>query len=537
MRRNRVRWSATANIVRLTPLQNEDATRTGQAFVLGPKHRPNQQEIPRFGSCPEATPVSRCLIQLSFFIVLPVMADVSNLLQVPPTVAPPLDPNFRPIALGMRAYARAVVGASQRVPLSLALERHDGQVSVFRTEIFPTGSAMDPVTIRYVERLVKFLLWQIGGWRLIVGGPRALGDAIAHNYRAGGARAFDVQLLERVYGRPAVVESVDPDQVPSAKESPVALGGHLDGCRIGFDLGASDYKLAAVRDGEAVFTTEIPWDPKIEPDPEFHYQRIHEGLKLAASHLPRVDAIGGSAAGIYIDNQVMVASLFRAVPASRFEPDVKPLFRRLQREWGVPLEVANDGDVTALAGAMSLRVHGLLGVAMGSSQAAGYLNPDGRITGWLNELAFAPIDYHPHAPPDEWSGDLGCGVQYFSQQAVVRLAHAAEISLPPGHPADQLKAVQDLHQQGDPRVPRIFETIGVYLGYALAQYATHYPFEHLLVLGRVTSGPGGDLILRKAREVLDTDFPELADHLALHLPDEKSKRVGQAVAAASLPRL
>jgi predicted NBD/HSP70 family sugar kinase len=465
------------------------------------------------------------------------MIDAARLLLVPPAIQPPLDPHFSPIALGMRAYARATAANPRRVPLALGLERHDGQVSVFRTEILPPDAAHDLDTAVYVERLAKFLLWQIGGWKLTIGGSPELGEHLNRIYCHHGPRAFDVELLERVYGRPFVVESTGIDQVPQQNESPVALGGHMDGCRIGFDLGASDYKLAAVKDGAVAFTTEIPWDPKTEPDPDFHYRRINDGLKLAAQHLPRVDAIGGSAAGIYIDNQVMVASLFRAVPANRFEAEVKPLFRRLQREWNVPLEVANDGDVTALAGAMSLHVHGLLGIAMGSSQAAGYLNPQGRITGWLNELAFAPVDYQPAAPADEWSGDIGCGVQYFSQQAVVRLARPAGIDLPPGHPAEQLKAVQDLHQRDDPRAARIFETIGVYLGYALAQYAVHYPFQHLLVLGRVTSGPGGDLIVRQARDVLRREFPELADNLALHLPDEKSKRVGQAVAAASLPKL
>ncbi len=380
-------------------------------------------------------------------------------------------------------------------------------------------------------------MWQRGGWKIVIGGPRAIGEFIAQTYSPEGARAFDAKLMEQVYEKRFVVETVDYPETPAARESSVALGGHLDGCRIGFDLGASDYKLAAVDQGETVFTTEIPWDPRIESDPAWHYDRINHGLKLAAGHLPRVDAIGGSSAGIYIDNKVMVASLFRGVPPEQFASKVRPMFLKLRQEWGVPFEVANDGDVTALAGAMSLRENGVLGVAMGSSQAAGFLDGQGRITGWLNELAFAPVDYNPCAAADEWSGDIGCGVQCFSQQAVVRLAPVAGITLPAGHPADQLKFVQDLRQRGDPRPTKIFETIGVYLGYGLAHYAAMYDYRHLLVLGRVTSGAGGDLILRKAREVLSADFPELAQKLSLHLPDEKSKRVGQAVAAASLPEI
>jgi predicted NBD/HSP70 family sugar kinase len=461
----------------------------------------------------------------------------NELLLQAPAVAPVLDEAFRPIALGNRAYRRAVSADPRRVPLAIALERNDGLTTVHRTEVFPPGHAHYPSTERYVERLVKFLIWQVGGWRLIVGGPKGIGDALRGVYRAGGARAFDVELMERVYERPFEVQSTSVDQVPETREAAVALGGHLDGCRIGFDLGASDYKLAAVKDGEAVFTTEIPWDPKKEADPSFHYQRISEGLRLAASHLPRVDAIGGSSAGIYIDNKVMVASLFRAVPTELFPTKVKPLFLRLREEWGVPFEVANDGDVTALAGGMSLKANGVLGIAMGSSQAVGFLDREGRITGWLNELAFAPVDYRADAPADEWSGDLGCGAQYFSQQAVVRLAANAGIALPPGHPAEQLKHVQELLAKDDPRARRIFETIGVCLGYALAQYAEMYDPRHVLVLGRVTSGAGGDLIVGEARKVLSREFPELTERLAIHLPDEKSKRVGQAVAAASLPRL
>jgi predicted NBD/HSP70 family sugar kinase len=465
------------------------------------------------------------------------MTTAADILLSKPTVPPPLDPDFRPISLGNRRYRRAVWAAANTVPLAIALERNDGCTSVFTARIFGPGSDHDAATRTYVERLVKFLLWQIGAWKITIGGPPPITDFIRQTYSHNGARSFDVKLMESVYEKRFTVEGLDFAKIPEPCESAAPLGGHLDGCRIGFDLGASDYKLAAVTDGNPVFTSEIPWDPRNEANPDWHYQKINEGLKLAAQHLPRVDAIGGSSAGIYIDNKAMVASLFRAVPPDLFAQKVKPMFLNLRQEWGVPLEVANDGDVTALAGAMSLQTNGVLGIAMGSSQAAGFLDGHGRITGWLNELAFAPLDYGPRAAVDEWSGDVGCGVQCFSQQAVVRLATAAGIDLPGGHPADQLKFVQDLHRQGDPRAPKIFETIGVYLGYGLAHYADMYEFGHLLILGRVTSGVGGDLIVRKATEVLRTDFPELAEKLALHLPDEKSKRIGQAVAAATLPSI
>ncbi len=187
--------------------------------------------------------------------------------------------------------------------------------------------------------------------------------------------------------------------------------------------------MAAVREGEVVYSAEFPWNPKDEPDPEYHYQKLSSGLRVAASHLPRVDAIGGSSAGVIVDNKIMVASLIRAVPAAKL-PAARQLFQRLRDEWKAPLVVVNDGDVTALAGAISLKKAGLLGIALGSSQAAGYLNPQGGMSGWLSEFAFAPVDYDPAAPADEWSQDTGVGALYFSQQAVNKLLPAAGISLP-----------------------------------------------------------------------------------------------------------
>jgi predicted NBD/HSP70 family sugar kinase len=146
------------------------------------------------------------------------------------------------------------------------------------------------------------------------------------------------------------------------------------------------------------------------------------------------------------------------------------------------------------------------------------------------------VDYNPQAPRDEWSDDRGCGVQYLSQQAVFRLALRAGIELAESlSPADKLEAVQKLLGAGDERARRIFETIGCYLGYGLAHYADFYELRHVLILGRVTSGDGGNIILNQAREVLKEEFPELAEKVELHLPDESSRRVGQAVAAASLP--
>lgn len=446
----------------------------------------------------------------------------------------PLDPGFQPAVRFNRAYVAAARKTGRAVPLVLGLEREHRLVSRFETVVMPEGDAN---TLYFAERLVKFILWARGGWKLHVGGPKSIGEFIRQQYSPRGKRKFDCDMMTAAYGKKFQVVVTTAERVPAERELQTRVGGHLKGCRIGFDLGASDYKVSAVVDGEAVFTEETPWDPKSQPNPEYHYHHISAALHRAAAHLPRVEAIGGSSAGIIVDNEIRVASLLRAVPKKDF-PRAAGIFKRIQREWNVPVTVMNDGDVTALAGALSLGGKGMLGIAMGSSQAAGFMDPHGRILGWLNELAFVPVDYNAAAAADEWSGDRGTGVMYFSQQAVNRLLPAAKISLPVkmGLP-ERLKEVQGLMAKGDLRAAKIYETIGVYLGFALAHYADFYDFRQTLILGRVTTGRGGDIVIARAREVLRSSFPEIARKIELRVPDEKSRRVGQAVAAASLPAL
>jgi predicted NBD/HSP70 family sugar kinase len=460
----------------------------------------------------------------------------NSLFDVIPERIPRLDPAFRPLSLGARNFRQALKKGGRSQLLRIALEQGPESITRKDLEIFPEGTGRDEDNLRYASWVLNFMLWAQGGWRVSLQGPPRLCSALAAEYTADGTHAFDAKLMEQAFAKPFAVRIMDRDQLPPAKAKPLTLGGHLEGCRIGFDLGASDYKIAAVREGEAVFSTEIPWDPRNQPDPAYHYDRICEGLKMAASHLPRVDAIGGSSAGILVENRIRVASLFRAVPREDFLEKVETLFPRLQQEWGVPLEVINDGDVTALAGAISLGLKGILGIAMGSSEAVGYLDQEGHITGWLNELAFAPIDANPAAGTDDWSGNPGIGATYFSQQAVNRLSQPAGMTFPEetGLP-ERLKIVQERMKQGNLAAQAIFETIGVYLGYAIPWYAEFYDLSHAMILGRVTSGAGGEIILARAKEVLTAEFPEVAERVSLFLPDEKSRRVGQAVAAASLP--
>ena len=445
---------------------------------------------------------------------------------------PELDPDFIPFGVWLEAYAR-----DAEKPLTIALERDQGKISVHETKIHGTPE-MAEADYRYVERYVKFLLWSIGGFRIWICGDSALAQRLQRAYTLTGERAFDVQFMQDVYEVPFEVIDCTPEQLPQANESSVAIGGHMEGCRIGFDAGGSDRKVSAVIDGKTVYSEEVVWHPKTSEDPQYQYDGIVAAFKTAASKLPRVDGIGVSSAGVFIGNAPMVSSIFIKVPRARRE-EVKTVYDRAAREIGdVPIVVANDGDVSALAGSMSLGEGSVMGLAMGTSEAVGYVNADSNLLGWFSELAFAPVDLNENAMRDEWSGDLGVGCKYFSQDAVSKLAPAAGIALSESlTPAEKLKEVQKLAEQGLPYALEIFKSIGVYLAHTLFLYARFYDIRNLIVLGRVASGVGGERIVSECQRVLKEEYPALAQKLRVMLPDENFRRVGQSMAAASLPEV
>ena len=452
-------------------------------------------------------------------------------LRIPYTNVPKLDPGFIPLHLFNTEFLK---GADQ--PIGIAVERSDGRIATFRTAIHREDRMRD-ANRYYVERLIKTLLWVKGGFRVILTGDQGIYEFIKQQYQPGGARAFDSAFMANVYEMP--FEVVFAPELPQANETSFSVGRHLNGCRIGFDAGGSDRKVSAVRDGETVYSEEVVWHPKTASNPDYHFSEILSAFETAASHMPQVDGIGVSAAGIYIDNRAMVASLFNSVPRDLFDQQIKDIFPRAASRFGnIPIVVCNDGDVTALSGAMCLGQNNVLGIAMGTSEAAGFVDPSGGITGWLNELAFVPVDANPNAAADEWSGDVGCGVKYFSQDSIIKLALAGGISFPSETlPAEKLKAVQQLMEDGNPVAQDVYTSLGVYLGHTLPYYHQLYAFENVLLLGRVMSGKGGNVILETARRVLREEYPDVADAIRVSLPDETMRRVGQSIAAASLPNI
>ena len=191
---------------------------------------------------------------------------------------PKLDPQFMPLSVLFRDAKN-----SPSKEITIALERNRGLISVFTTCIpdvdFETRFSL-------CERLVKTLLWLKGGFKIYFAGDDEVGNALTKEYSNGGPRDFDFNYMAGIYRSKFEVIVCSKDEIPAEKEDPSSVGRNLDGCRIGFDAGGSDRKVSAVIDGKAVYSEEVVWFPKLNSDPNYHYQGILEAFKTAASKIP-----------------------------------------------------------------------------------------------------------------------------------------------------------------------------------------------------------------------------------------------------------
>lgn len=457
-------------------------------------------------------------------------------------IKPTLDENFKPAIVSLRDFFEKTKKYPNKPHLIIAVERDQGYIYRREFDILPEGID-DELNNYIVERYIKTILWLVGGYKIYIAGSHKVYEQIKSYYQNGGLRDFDFHFMSTCYEKEVEVVECDEKTIPNEVKCSIPLGGHLNGRRIGFDAGGSDRKTSAIIDGKTIYSEEVVWQPKLTTDITYHYNEIYKAFKTAVDKMGGdVDGIGVSTAGVIINSRPMVSSLFIKVPKEDFEK-VKQIYiatvKRLEDELGhkIPFVIANDGDVTALAGASDLKDNCVLGIAMGTSEAVGYVNKDGNLNGWLSELAFVPVDFQKNAPKDEWSLDYGVGCKYFSQDAVIRLAPLVGINFDESLSlGEKLKVVQKEVKEGNKEALKIFETIGVYLGYTIAYYAEFYEIKHLMLLGRVMSDKGGDVILKVAKETLDKEFPEYK-HIDLVTPSEYMRRVGQSIAAASLPKI
>ena len=462
---------------------------------------------------------------------------------------PQYEPLFKPAIIEMQIFQEKVSKSQDKTELIICLERNKGYNYHYKMLIYKDGTGHDEENYFVVERICKMILWIVGGHKFYISGSELIANKLKSEYQEDGKRQFDVLFFKDVYYKNIEVISCKKEEIPKLNLEDIELSNGLNGNRIGFDAGGSDLKISALIDGKVVYSKEIVWNPKLNSDPNYHIDGIMNSFLKAAEYLPTIDSVGISTAGVVIDNQIMVSSLFIKVSKDDYYKKIKNIYidcvKKLEKKFNknISFIVANDGDVTAYAGLLELKKNnGILGIAMGTSEAGGFITKEGKLTGWINELAFVPIDFNLNAMRDVWSGDYGTGERYFSQEGVIKLANNAGIKFEEDMtPANKLKYVQNLIENGNEKEKKIAENIfmdmGIYLGYTVPLYAHFYDFHDLLVLGRVASGKGGNIMIEKAKEVLRNEFPEIAKKIEIHIPDENSRRVGQSVAAACLPKI
>jgi len=488
----------------------------------------------------------------------PMSEAAMKYLLVRPKVPAPLDPNFCPFILAKKNYLK-YVGGSPHV-LEFALERAGGLAGRERLPVFADGHPDVDASIHLAGIMIQQVMWERSGFRLLLAGPPKICEALKRDYSPGGKYNFEICVMPKACGTPDVPFEVkicgSAAELPANKDQPVICGKDANGCRLAFDLGKSDIKTVAVKDNVVISTKETEWDVT-NPDPSYHYGLILKAMKETAADLPggKVDAIGGSATGtVGPNNEATWCDIFPCVPPDVYQRDVVPIFQRLAKEFGenIPLRVINDGEVTALAAILKIKAGNVLGISMGSSEGGGYADADGNLLGWINEMCYMKLDMNPEAPTDPWQPHCGMSHMYLGQRGTTKLAEKGGVDIPDEmkawHPNMQqmkhephagcLKLVQAAMK--DPakkaQCSLIYRTVGVYLGYGIAMYCEHYKIDHLMILGRVSTGEGGQLMLDTAKEVLMTEFPQYG-HIQFHTPDEQFKRVGQCIAAAALPPL
>eukprot|EP00927_Polykrikos_kofoidii_P045360 TRINITY_DN3930_c0_g1_i6.p1 TRINITY_DN3930_c0_g1~~TRINITY_DN3930_c0_g1_i6.p1 ORF type:complete len:493 (+),score=84.15 TRINITY_DN3930_c0_g1_i6:62-1540(+) len=473
-----------------------------------------------------------------------------------PKIPAPLDPNFSPLILGKRQYLAATKDCADK--LEWALPRADG-CARYSLPVFPEDNPDVEASIYLAGILIQEMIWQRSASCLMLSGPLKICEAIKALYSSGSMYEFEIKSMPNVCGTPEKtfeVTIVDAAALPAAADTPQECGKDANGCRLAFDLGKSDIKTVAIKDNEVLYSKETEWDVT-NPDPQYHFDAIVAALKIAKEALPQVDAIGGSATGtVSGDNEATWCDIFPNVPADVYKEKVVDIFKRIANEiaGNVPLKVINDGEVTALAAVQRIKAGNVLGISMGSSEGGGYANADGNLLGWINELCYLKLDLNPEAPTDPWTKGAHTGIShmYLGQRGATKLAAKAGVEVPENYVyphADMCTIKHEDHAQclkliqkamadpaQEPQVRRLYETVGVYLGYGLAQYCEFYKIDHVMILGRVSKGKGGDLMLDTAKKVLQEEFPEYSN-ITFHTADDHFKAVGQCIAAAALPPL
>lgn len=444
----------------------------------------------------------------------------------------PLDPDFIPAAVFLNDYQDFVLKSPHKSIL---------QIDIYRKNVL-LHTACIPICIEWershhffvCERVFKTCLWMVGGDAFFVDGCPGLSDFLANKYSLTGDRKFDADLI----GQKSLHRSFEflQKKLIYSPSKPHLQKFYVDGQRIGLDLGGSDIKFVAIKDGVILHAEEISWNPYPQTDPQWHLQKILAALQKAAQFLSKVDSIGISMPGILIDEVIQISALFQGLTYEDFLQYIQQLRSFLQFYWPhVPIHMCNDGDAAALFGSYEYQSKRLLALSLGTSVAGGFVSSNLQILGWFNELAFIPIDFSPHAVQEPWSADRGCAASYLSQQGVFRLAMRENLISPYCENTQKLEWIQEQFLNENPKAITVFETLGIYLGYTIAYLAKWYQMDSILLLGRVCSKQSGQFLTDVAQKVLHKEFSHISETLQWKIPKKESqKRMSQAIAAAYL---
>merc|ERR1712232_721677 len=290
--------------------------------------------------------------------------------------------------------------------------------------------------------MIQETIWRCGATGLQLSGPAKICECLKAAYGADGEFGFEAQTMPKCFGTPDAgfpVEVVGEGDLPAAKDTPQECGKDANGCRLAFDLGKSDIKTVAIKDGEVLDSKETEWDVT-NVDPQYHFDAIVAAMKSTIERAKEkgfgdIQAVGGSATGtVSGDNEATWCDIFPNVPPDVYKEKVVDIFKRIAKEVAgdVPLKVINDGEVTALAAVQKIGVGNIMGISMGSSEGGGYANADGNLMGWINELCYIRLDLNPRAPTDPWSKGAHTGMShmYLGQRGATKLAAKAGVELP-----------------------------------------------------------------------------------------------------------
>ena len=378
----------------------------------------------------------------------------------------------------------------------------------------------------YLKKILLTLIWLVGGTEVKFNGDSFFFDFAKQRIGNDEELLISISRRERIFNTPFSfihTKQVYPDVCSWTK-----LSGEEKGCRIGFDEGGSDRKVTAIIDGKDVFSEEVLWTPKVESDYRYHYQGILESLKHAASHLPHIDSIGVSTAGIVFNNQLLEPTLFRSVPQEEKNHYVRPIFIDIAKKEfnNVPIFVHNDGDVSAFGGSLLFKKDNIVGLAFGTGLASGYCSHSS-FNGWINEWGKIPLDYSASAYSHYDLKVKGAGTEYLSQKGIIRLCQNAGLSFS-GPLPKQLVEIQKEAEKDNPLVLECYKERGEYLGSALCFFHRFLPFTSVLTLGRVRTGRGGEYLLLGAREYLKAHS---LSSIEVFTSDEHFRRLGQSYIA------